>query len=172
MYTIRRGMHQDCPGIAALLMPWKPSRAREFSGDDAELPFYDVCYLVITDSEGQVVGFLEGMLDSHYDKSIAPPALAMPQAFVQTMCVAVEQRGKGFGAALLRRFAQEAAAVGLTYLATTADQGGGQDRRVKFFLGCGLASLDQENPLWAFGAPVAQLVGDGPMPDLRWRTTL
>ena len=170
MYTIRRAVHADCLGIGALLADWHPDSAWEYLREEARLG-YDFLYLTATGPDGRVVGFLQGMLDSMDDEVPVPREYPVPRAFAVEMCVAEARRGQGIGAALLHRFGQEAAAAGLSYLLLGADGGEGHEQRVRFFLRFGLASLDSAEPKWLFGAPIADLIGDTPLPDLRRPST-
>lgn len=155
MITVRRAQYSDCKGISDLLYE-HDSRSSWDYRNGGPLEYYTV---VIALSDGVVVGLLEGTLDSTYTDNIAPEGYSMPQSFIHSMFVAPEHRSQGTGAALLLAFAEQAAAAGLSFLALTADQNDGQERRVKFFRDCGLLPLDPSDPLWAFGAPVASLLG-------------
>jgi GNAT superfamily N-acetyltransferase len=105
--------HAD--GLYAMLVAagW-PQTADDLAG--GQRGSYEV-YVAL--SGARVVGMLEGSFHENVDCGL--PGHAPPQSCVRTMVVARSERRKGVGAALLRRFAADAAAAGRTLVMVWPD---------------------------------------------------
>lgn len=101
---------------------------------------------------GEVVGMLSGTFDSDFHESGAfepfdpPPA---PHAFLDRVHIAPRYRRLGIGRRLIKFYADEAAALGCTFIGGSLDLSSDPTERRAFFEQLGFTVREHDN----FGAP-------------------
>jgi len=107
----------------------------------------------------QVVGMIEGRMDSAYDERFEQRDHPPPQAWIYLVGVRRDARRRGIGSALLRGFAEEAVRAGCSFLALLPDQSDDDvPDRVAFFRACGLVPLVEDDPSDVHGAPLLDML--------------
>ncbi|MEV5208219.1 GNAT family N-acetyltransferase [Micromonospora sp. NPDC053740] len=99
---------------------------------------------VAEDASGTIVGALEGTFDAGYPDDV-PPGVEMPQAWLSNLGVLPDNRRQNVGRMLVHRFAQDATARGLTYVAGLPDQHTDDQGRLGFFERCGLTVITSDS---------------------------
>ncbi|MFD6094719.1 GNAT family N-acetyltransferase [Nocardiopsis flavescens] len=117
------------------------------------------CVLVAENSEGDIVGWLEGLVDGAYRGVGADPAFLEPHGYVQAMMVSPAVRRRGIGGALLRAFARQAHSQGCEWMFLLPDETDDPTGRVSFFESMGLTAVNDPNERFpAMATPLARLL--------------
>lgn len=89
----------------------------------------------------QLVGLLEGSVDSTVPQPWVPPGLPSPWAWLSGVYVDQQMRRKGVGRALVGAFARHAAEGDCSFVVLRVASGDGKSGRVRFFERLGFTAL-------------------------------
>ncbi|WP_435111928.1 GNAT family N-acetyltransferase [Nocardiopsis synnemataformans] len=120
----------------------------------------ETCVLVAENSEGAIVGWLEGLVDGAYRGAGADPIFPEPHGYVQAMMVSPAMRRRGVGSALLEAFAQRARSQGCEWMFLLPDETDDPTERVRFFESVGLTAVNDPSERFpAMAAPLIRILG-------------
>lgn len=132
---MRRAEAKDVPALVALAkasgVAYRPGRG---------------VLLVAVAPQGEVVGWLEGVLDGAYTGPGAP--VAPPHGYVQTVVVDPGWRRRGVGGRLLEVFVDLVRGAGVGWVFAVPDEDAGVRARVSWLGACGFAPVDDPDEVW------------------------